>query len=320
MKAAVVESYSAPPRYAAFADPEPGEGERIVHVTAAGLHPIVKALAKGAHYGSTGELPFIPGVDGVGRFDDGTRVFFGGARSPFGTMAERAVAARERCFSIPDSLDDVTVAAMMNPGMASWGALAERAHFAGGEAILIVGATGSSGQMAVQIAKRLGARRVVAVGRDQQALGETKSLGADATISLQLDHDALVAALRDEIAGNRIDVILDYLWGAPAEAVLAAIATKGLDHSGARIRYVQIGNSAGPTITLAGATLRSSGLEMLGSGFGSISMERLFASLAEFLHVAAKEPFRIETTTAPLRDVEARWDDRTVSGRLVFQP
>ncbi|HEY6447592.1 MAG TPA: zinc-binding alcohol dehydrogenase family protein [Acidobacteriaceae bacterium] len=317
MKAAVVYSYSAPPRYGDFADPTPAGDEILVHVVAAGLHPVVKAVAKGAHYTGTGQLPFIPGIDGVGRLEDGTRVYFGGARSPYGTMAERAVVARERCIPIADSLDDVTVAAMMNPGMASWGALRERAQFAAGEAVLILGATGSAGGMAVQIAKRLGGRRIVAAGRDADALEATKALGADATVSLKLEQDALAAALREEIAGQKIDVILDYLWGAPAEATLAAIAGKG---GGTwRIRYVQIGNSAGPTITLAGTTLRSSGLEMLGSGFGSISMERIFASLKQFLQVAAKEPFRIETTTAPLSDVEARWNDEG-DGRLVFQP
>lgn len=317
MKAAVVHSYLAPPRYEDFADPKAEAGEAMVQVTAAGLHPVVKALAKGAHYTGTGQLPFIPGVDGAGRLEDGTRVYFGGARSPWGTMAERAAVARERCIPIADSLDDVTVAAMMNPGMASWGALNERAQFQAGEGVLILGATGSAGGMAVQIAKRLGARRIAAVGRDERALEETGKLGADATISLKLEHDALVAALREEIAGQKTDVILDYVWGAPAEATLAAIAGKG---GGTwRIRYVQIGNSAGPTITLAGATLRSSGLEMLGSGFGSISMERIFASLKDFLQVAAKQPFAIATATAPLSEVEARWNDEG-EARLVLQP
>ncbi|HEX4006827.1 MAG TPA: zinc-binding alcohol dehydrogenase family protein [Acidobacteriaceae bacterium] len=320
MKAAVVETFAAPPRYEDFADPTATGDEVLVTVTAAGLHPIVKALASGSHYSSTGALPFIPGVDGVGRLDDGTRVFFGAARSPYGTFAERAPAARRRCFSIPDALDDVTVAAMMNPGMSSWAALAERVHFTAGEAVLILGATGSAGQLAVQIAKRMGARHVVAVGRDPVALDETRALGADATISLGLEHDALVAALREEIAGNQIDVILDYLWGAPAEAALAAIAQKGPGQAAARIRYVQIGNSAGPTITLPAAILRSSGLEMLGSGFGSVSMERLFAALADFLQAATQSPFQIKATALPLRDVESLWNAPDRGARLVFAP
>jgi NADPH:quinone reductase-like Zn-dependent oxidoreductase len=319
MKAAVVESYSAPPQYAEFADPEPGPGEVLVRVTAAGLHPIVKALANGLHYGSTGQLPFVAGIDGVGRLEDGTRVFFGGVRDPFGTMAERAVVPRERCLAVPGSLDDVTMAAMMNPGMSSWAALAGRADFAAGESVLILGATGCAGHLAVQIAKRMGARRVVAAGRNPDALETARALGADATISLSLEPEALIAALRDEILGNGMDVVLDYVWGGVAEAALAAIAQKGLQHEARRIRYVEIGSSAGPTITLPGAALRSSGLEMLGSGFGSVSMQKLFAAVAAFVQSAAEQPFVVEAVTAPLHEVEQLWNVPE-KGRLVFQP
>jgi len=320
MKAAVVDSYSAPPHYGDFADPKPGAGEALVRVTAAGLHPIVRALASGSHYGSTGQLPFVPGLDGVGRLEDGTRVFFGAARNPYGTMAERSLVAQGRYFTIPDALDDVTVAAMMNPGMSSWAALAHRAQFVSGESVLILGATGSAGQMAVQIAKRLGAGRIVAAGRDPEALEATRALGADATISLKLEPEALVAAFGEEIRGKGIDVVLDYLWGGVAEAVLAAIAQKGLEHGARRIRYVEIGSMAGPAITLPGATLRSSGLEMLGSGFGSVSMEKLFALLAAFLKAAAEKPFRVEAVAAPLREVESMWNAPEQKGRVVFQP
>jgi len=318
MNAAVVESFDRPPRYTTFADPTPTAEEVLITVTAAGLHPIVKALAKGTHYGSTGQLPLIPGVDGVGHKPDGTRVLFGSARPPYGTFAERAVARPAFCTPIPDALDDVTVAAMMNPGMSAWAALEHRAHFTAGESILILGATGSAGHMAVQIARRFGAKRIVAAGRNPEALEETKALGADATISLQQDHDALVTAFRAELA-NKIDVILDYLWGAPAEALLAALVKKGLDHDAARIRYIQIGNSAGPNISLPAAVLRSSGLELLGSGFGSVSMDKIFASLRAILAGAAKQPFQLKLATAPLRDVERLWNS-PVEARLVFLP
>ncbi len=318
MNAAVVESFDRPPRYTTFADPVPTADEVLITVTAAGLHPIVKALARGSHYGSTGQLPFIPGVDGVGRKPDGTRVLFGSARPPYGTFAERAVAKPAICTPIPDGLDDATVAAMMNPGMSAWAALEHRAQFVSGESILILGATGSAGHMAVQIARRLGARRIVAAGRDPKALEETRALGADATISVQQDHDALVAAFRTELA-NKVDVVLDYLWGAPAEALLAAVVQKGLDHAAQRTRYIQIGNSAGPNITLPAAVLRSSGLELLGSGFGSVSMDKIFASLRGILAAAVQQPFQMKLATAPLRDVEKLWN-ASEDARIVFQP
>jgi NADPH:quinone reductase-like Zn-dependent oxidoreductase len=320
MKAAIVESFAKAPLYGSFADPVAEPGELLVEVEAAGLHPIVKSLANGTHYGSTGKLPFVPGVDGAGRLNDGTRVYFGVSRPPFGTFAERAITNSALSMRLPDRLDSVKAAAIANPGMSSWVALTMRAEFRAGESVLILGATGAAGQLAVQIAKRLGARHVVAAGRNPEALASLKDLGADAVITLEQSREALVAAFREEIADHGVDVVLDYLWGAPAEALLAATAQKGLSHAAPRIRFVQIGQSAGATITLAGATLRSSGVELLGSGFGSASMERIFAALAEFFEHAAKTPFATKVEAMPLRDVETLWNAPQRGARLVFQP
>ncbi len=318
MNAAVVHAFDAPPRYTSFADPVAGDGELVVNVTAAGLHPIVRALANGTHYGSTGELPFIPGVDGTGRLEDGTRVYFGTTRPPYGTFAEKAITAKWICMPLPEGLDEVTAAGIANPGMSSWAALKARAKFAAGESVLILGATGIAGKLSVQIAKRLGARRVIAAGRNPQALEELKALGADTVISLTQEHDALVSAFRAELAEG-VDVVLDYLWGAPAEAVLAAIAQKGRKLASARIRFVQVGNSAAPTITLPAATLRSSGLELLGSGFGSASMDEILQAVREFFEVVAASPFQVSLKSVPLRDVESVWNDPERDARIVFQ-
>jgi len=320
MNAAVVHAFDAPPRCTTFADPIPAEGEKLVTVTAAGLHQIVKSLANGTHYGSGTTLPFVAGVDGVGRLEDGTRVYFGLARAPFGTMAESALAGAAMCLPLPEGLDDATAAGLANPAMSSWVALTARARFTAGESVLILGATGVSGQLAVQIAKRLGARRVIAVGRNPQALEETMALGADRTISLEQDHEALVAALREEVASGGADIVLDYLWGQPAQATLQAIAQKGLGKMAPRVRFVQIGSMAGPSIPLPAATLRSSGLELLGSGFGSASLDQIRQTLAEFFAAAAKLPFQANIKTAPLRDVEALWNSPEPGARLVFQP
>jgi len=320
MNAAVVHSFDAPPRYTTFADPVPADGERLVSVTAAGLHPIVKALAKGTHYASSGELPFIAGIDGVGKLEDGTRVYFGIARSPFGTFAERALAAAWMCLPLPEGIDDVTAAGIANPAMSSWAALTARAKFVAGEAVLILGATGVAGQLAIQVAKRLGARRVVAAGRNPQALEKLKALGADTVISLDQDQASLVSAFRSELAESGVDVVLDYLWGQPAERMLEAISQKGLRKASARIRFIQIGESAGKTISLPAATLRSSALELVGSGFGSASLDQIRLALAEFFQAAAKRPFQFQTSAAPLRDVEALWNNAEEGTRLVFQP
>jgi NADPH:quinone reductase-like Zn-dependent oxidoreductase len=320
MHAAVVHAFHVPPHYATFADPVAAEGDLPVTVTAAGLHPIVKALANGTHYGSTGELPFIPGVDGVGRLEDGSRVFFGISRAPYGTFAERALAANWMCIPLPEGLDDATAAAIANPAMSSWVALTERAKFVAGESVLILGGTGVAGRLAVQIAKRLGARRVIAAGRNPQALETLKELGADAVISLDQEDDSLVSALRGEYAGAGVDVVLDYLWGHPAECVLEAISQKGLRKTASRVRFVQIGESAGPAISLRAASLRSSGLELLGSGFGSASLNQIRAAIEEFFKAAVTKPFQFKVRTVPLSEVEALWNSSEQGTRLVFQP
>jgi NADPH2:quinone reductase len=222
------------------------------------------------------------------------------------------------CIPLPDGLDDVIAAGIANPGMSSWVALT-RGQFAAGESVLILGATGVAGQLAVQVAKRRGAKRVVGVGRNPAALEKLKALGADAVVSLEQDRGALVAALRSEYETG-VDVVLDYLWGAPAERTLEAIAQKGLRKAAARVRYVQTGGMAGPTISLAAATLRSSGLELLGSGFGSASLDEILKAVAEFFKMAAEEPFAFEVKTAALSEVEALWESKEDGVRIVFQP
>jgi NADPH:quinone reductase-like Zn-dependent oxidoreductase len=224
------------------------------------------------------------------------------------------------CLPLPEGVDDVTAAGIANPAMSSWVALTARAKFVAGESVLVLGATGVAGQLAVQIAKRLGARRVVAASRNPQALEKLKALGADAVISLDQNQTSLVSAFRSELAEAGVDVVLDYLWGGPAERVLEAISQKGLRKPSARVRFIQIGDSAGKTVPLSAATLRSSGLELLGSGFGSASLDQIQQALAEFFQTAAKQPLQFQTEVAPLREVEALWSYAEEGTRLVFQP
>ena len=320
MHAAVIHAFDSPPRHTTFADPVAADGELPVTVTAVGLHPVVKSLASGTHYGSSGELPFVPGVDGVGRLENGSRVYFGMSRPPYGTFAERGLAANWMCIPLPENLDDATAAGIANPAMSSWAALTGRAKFVAGESVLILGATGVAGKLAVQIAKRLGARRVVAAGRNPQSLEMLKGLGADTVISLNQPDDSLVAAFRSEYAEAGVDVVLDYVWGHPAECLLDAISQKGLRKAAPRLRYIQIGAGAGATISLKAATLRSSGLEVLGSGFGSASLSQLRTAVEEFFKVAATKPFAFKLKKVPLSDIEALWNSPEPGTRLVFLP
>jgi NADPH:quinone reductase-like Zn-dependent oxidoreductase len=315
VKAAVVSARGAAPRYADFDDPVPGDGERPVHVTAAALHPVVRALAGGGHYASHGVLPMIPGVDGTGRLPDGTRVYFGGIRSPFGSMAELAAAPAGFCVPLPDELDDATVAAIMNPGMAAWLALTHRAELRPGQAVLVLGATGTSGRIAVALAGQLGARRVLAAGRNATAL---ETLGATATIPLGGDDDA--GALAAAIGEDGVDVIVDYLWGPPTEAAIAAISRRGLAHAGSRVRLVDVGQAAAATITLPADVLRSSALELLGTGVGTMPIVEVVKVIPTFLAYAATARLPIDVEEAPLAEVESVWRRAESGRRVVFRP
>jgi NADPH2:quinone reductase len=184
MRAAVLHQTGKSPRLETFSDPVAGEGEVLLTALAASLKPIDKQLAAGTHFASPREFPVICGSDGVGRLADGSRVFFGGPRRPYGAFAERTVVRRAQCFSIPEALDDATAAAIPNPGVSAWLSLSHRAKLAAGENVLILGATGVTGKLAVQIAKTLGALRVVAAGRRPESLAALPALGADAVISL----------------------------------------------------------------------------------------------------------------------------------------
>jgi NADPH:quinone reductase-like Zn-dependent oxidoreductase len=316
MNAAVVESFDKAPRYASFGDPVAGEGEVLVKVRAAALSNLVKGQASGQHYSSGSQMPFVPGNDGVGTLPDGRRVYFIGPRAPFGTMAERCVAAARRTIPLPDAVDDVTAAALGNPGLASWGALIGRARLQRGESVLVNGATGVAGQQAVQVAKYLGARRVIATGRDEAALETLRALGADETISLRQTDEALGAAFRGAMQG--VDVVLDYLWGASAERILAAAQGHGSPEGEPRIRYVQIGAISGEAISLRAQWLRSSGVELMGSGLGSLSAKEIVEALRAMFEAVGSTAFRIETEAVPLREVEAMWGRAESGRRMVF--
>jgi NADPH:quinone reductase-like Zn-dependent oxidoreductase len=313
MKAAVIDSLERGPRFGDFAEPAAAGGEILVEVTAAGLHPLVRMLASGEHYGSHGMLPMIPGIDGTGRAPDGTQVYFGRVRAPWGTMAQRAAAGVT--LPLPDGLDAVTAAAIVNPGIGAWLALTRQAMLQPGETVLVLGATGASGRIAVALAARLGAGRVIAAGRNQAVLDR---LGATATVTLGGPHDG--AALAAAADPDGIHVIIDYLWGRPTEAAIAAITRVGLTHAAPRVRLVQVGQMAGPTIRLPADVLRSSGLEVLGSGPGTIPLAEITGAIPEFMSLAATSDLPIDIDEVPLAEVEMAWHRSDGGRRIVFRP
>ncbi|ACM29919.1 quinone oxidoreductase family protein [Rhizobium rhizogenes] len=315
MKAAIVRGAGQQPAYEDFEKPALSAGENLVHVSAAAISQIVKSRASGAHYSSANQFPFVVGIDGVGRLEDGGRVYFVLPRAPYGSMADVAPVPSNRCIALPDDLDDVTAAAIANPGMSSWAAFRERARLEPGETVLINGATGTSGRLAVQIAKYLGAAKVIATGRNADSLKALERLGADVTIPLTQDKPTLEAAFKEQFAGG-VDVVLDYLWGESAESLLSSAAKAGKD--AVPIRYVQIGAISGADISLPGAVLRSSAITLMGSGIGSISLDRLVNAIAELFHATVPGGFEIATTVAPLSEVEKAWPLDDSNRRTVF--
>ena len=314
MKAAIVPQAGRVPVYGDLKEPAPSTGESRIAVTAAALSPVVKARASGTHYSSSGGFPVGVGIDGVGRLDDGSRVYFFVPRAPYGSMAEQAVVPSSQCTIVPDGLDDITAAAIAIPGMSSWAALKERAKFVAGETVLVNGSTGASGRLAVQIAKYLGAKKVIATGRQAAALQSIKALGADETILLVENRAALENAFKEQFVGG-VDVVLDYLWGQSAECLLIAASRAGTDAS---IRFIQIGTASGANITLAGAILRSTPIELKGSGLGSIPINRIVGTIEEVLHAAVAGRFEIATKPVPLSEVEQAWSSDAYTPRVVF--
>ena len=312
VKAAVVCQAGQAPVCGEFADPVPGTGEVLVSVAAAALSPLARGRASGTHYSSRDRLPFVAGVDGVGRLEDGSRVYFVLPRAPHGAMAERTVVPAARLLPLPEDLDDLTAAAIAIPGMSSWAALAERARLEAGETVLVNGATGASGRLAVQIARHLGAGRVIATGRDAETLATLEALGADAVIQLD-DTKALDARFEEQFAAG-VDVVIDYLWGRSAERLLVAAARAGAE--GVPIRFVQVGAASGADVALPGAVLRSSSITLMGSGMGSVPFDRLLAAIGGVFAAANAKGLRLAANAVPLADVESAWSRE--DGRIVF--
>jgi NADPH:quinone reductase-like Zn-dependent oxidoreductase len=317
MKAAVVYSFGTAPRYQDFPAPAPtGEHDMLIDVIAAGLHPRVRSQADGSHYTSTGELPLIPGIDGVGRGPDGLLRYFVLLDSTNGAMAEQTVIDTRRSIILPAGSDAIGVAAAMNPAMSSWVALRQRVPFRAGQNVLVLGATGNAGQMAVQIAGLLGADRVIGAGRDPGRLASLPALGATETIQLSQDDDA------DRLgkAASDVDVVLDYLWGQPAATAMTVIITARADR-GKPLTWIEIGAAAGPAAPVPSAALRAARLQILGSGQGSVSTRDIVTELPALAEEITRGRLRIEARPTPLADVEHAWAEATrTTQRIVLTP
>lgn len=314
MRAAVVTSFDAPPAYGEWPDPvAAGEArhgdELVVDVVAAALHPRVRSQADGSHYTSTGELPFVPGIDAVVRDAAGGLRYALLHESALGTFAERTVVPRAATVPLPEGIDAVRVAAAMNPVMSSWVALRRRTTLRPGARVLVLGATGNAGRLALQVARTLGAAEVVAAGRDQ---ARTRAL---------LDHGADRALGFDELAqAADVDVVLDYVWGPPTERAIVDLVTARADR-GAPLTWIEIGSVAGATASIPSAAFRAARLDLVGSGIGSVSPAEFGAELPAIAEAVSRGEFDIEVRAVPLSEVASTWsDDPGPAERVVFVP
>ncbi|SOD74437.1 NADPH:quinone reductase-like Zn-dependent oxidoreductase [Jatrophihabitans sp. GAS493] len=319
VNAAVVTSFSEPPHYREFDLPQPaGDEDILVDVLAVGLHPRTRSGAAGTHYTSTQTLPMIPGIDGVGRRADGRLIYFVAGDDVIGTMAEKAVADRRRSIELPADVDVSKVAAAMNPAMSAWVALRRRVPIQSGQSVLILGATGNAGAMAVQVAKRLGAGRVVGAGRDLSRLQSLGARGADAVVQLTDDAKATARTLGESAA--EVDIVLDYLWGEPAQNAMMALLTARSDRSRA-LDWVQIGSVAGPTIELPSVALRSANFRLLGNGQGAVSRKVYLAELPSLVEEISSGALAVTADPVPLARVEEIWRQPDAPGqRTVLIP
>ena len=319
MKAAVVSSFDAAPRCEEFPAPAAaGDGGMVVNVIAAGLHPRVRSQADGSHYTSTGELPLVPGIDGVGRGPDGLLRYFILPDTTMGAMAEQTVIDIRRSIILPEDSDPVAVAAAMNPAMSSWVALRQRVQFQAGQNVLILGATGNAGQLAVQIARLFGAGEIVAAGRSTGRLAALPALGATGTVPL--DGDADTVARRLGQAAADVDVVIDYLWGQPTTAAMTAVVADRSDR-GKPLTWIEIGSVAGTAALIPSAALRAARLQIVGSGQGSVSAREILAELPALAQEITNGTFDIDARPTPLTEVEKAWADAIhTAQRIVLTP
>lgn len=317
MKAAVLHKLGESPRYEDFPDPIPqNENQVLISVKAASVKNLDKGRASGMHYAKHTNLPEVVGIDGVGITADGKRVYAPGLT---GMIGGKALIDKNRFVMVPDGLDDATAAALPNTGLGAAVALRYRAAMQAGEVVLINGATGVTGRVAIQMARHYGAKVVIATGRNPESLKTLGDLGADKVISLLQDDEAIINAIKEIHAATPINVVIDYTWGHPAELILAALKGGGVNHVSSRVRYVTVGSMAGEKIALASDILRSSAIEILGSGIGSVShqeMRKLQTDIIpEMMQLAADGKLRMDTVQVPLRDIETAWQQKVDPGK-----
>ena len=313
LRAAVLREHGTTPRVEEFEDPGQSPGCVEVRVAAAGLHHLDLHKASGTFYTGPRPLPCVVGSDGVGRLEDGRRVYFDASVEPYGSMAERTLVPSDALLELAEGVDDVVAAALGNTGLGAWLALTWRAQLQRGQTVLVLGATGAAGSVAVQVAKTLGAARVVAADRAGERLPRLLERGADAIVEVDTADD-LAASFR-EATGGEVDVTIDMLWGTPAVAAMKVAARYA--------RHVEVGNMAGEEITLPAPLIRSVSLDIRGFSVAHPPMDVKREAYRRLTEHAANGDIVVDVDRSALDDVEAAWEhQRQAAGgpKMVLVP
>jgi len=303
MRAAVIRWAGDTPALEQFADPQPGPGLSVGTLVAAALNPLDVLIAGD-------QLPFRPlkppsvaGYEAVVQLGDGTRCYLAGPPAPYGTLAELVPVPDSAGFGVPADVDPGLAAALGVAGLVGWISLDYRAHLQAGETVLILGAGGAAGQLALQSARILGAGRIVGAARGK-ALGQVADLGADAVVDLAADQgidagQALDAGLAAAAPGG-YDVIVDFLWGVSAP--------HAMNHANVGARYIQVGSAAGPTATITASAIRNKLLTVIGQGTVGTPADVRRAAYAHLMRHAADGKFTLDLERTRLADISQTWE------------
>jgi NADPH:quinone reductase-like Zn-dependent oxidoreductase len=297
MRAAVVRQPGATPVPEQFTDPQPGPGVSVGTLLAAALNPLDVAFVNDQFPLRRLQPPSVAGYEGVVELADGTRWYVTAPPAPYGTLAELVPVPDSDAFPVPGGLDPALAAALGVAGVAGWLALDYRAHLQPGESVLVLGAGGSAGQLALQSARVLGADRVVGAARGKD-LRQVAALGADAVVDLA-DEQAIDAGLAAAAPGG-YDVIIDFLWG--------GIAPPAMNNAKRGGRYIQVGNSAGASAAITGLVLRNKLLTLIGHSLFATPAEARRSAYAQLAGAALDGKLTVDLERTRLEDIGRTWE------------
>ena len=321
MRSARITAYGEPPELAEIEAPGPvgpyGESvagpAEIVDVMIAGLNPVDLAIASGKFDAGAPPLPYAPGTEGIGRTAGGEIVWFDGAHYPYGSIADKAVITEGAGITLPPGIPPERAIAFGVAGMAAWLSLDWRGQLKDGETVLILGASGSVGQVAVQGARMMGAGRVVGMARSESGQARVRELGADAVIPSGDDVEELTGLIHEATEGGP-DLVIDGLWGIPAAAALRTMKPQG--------RLVQVGNSAGVEAPVVAGPLRGGLVSILGFRNFWAPREVRVDAFERMCSLAATGDLELEVEVLPLDEIADAWRRQSASPghKLALQP